>query len=94
MDDVTRKVRASQKWIDEVVLSSDKLSGEVSSPQMVDSYGMIQSKVNTLEGLGFEYDWSKGSNSDIAELCAGKYSKARSNKYPYTHDRTRDQTDQ
>jgi hypothetical protein len=35
---------------------------------MVDSTGVIQPSKNTLDHLGFEYDWSKSNPSEIAEL--------------------------
>src|SRR6478609_2060403 len=35
--------------------------------EMVDSYGIIQPTKNTLEDLGFEYEWSRSSPSQIAE---------------------------
>jgi hypothetical protein len=36
--------------------------------QMVDVNGLIQPAKNTLEDLGFEYEWSEKSNSKIAEI--------------------------
>lgn len=36
--------------------------------QMVDANGLIQPEKNTLEDLGIEYEWSKKSNSKIAEI--------------------------
>lgn len=36
--------------------------------QMVDVNGLIQPAKNTLEELGFEYEWSEKSNSKIAEI--------------------------
>ena len=36
--------------------------------EVVDSYGLIQPKRNTLDHLGFEYDWSVYSPSKVAEF--------------------------
>lgn len=36
--------------------------------EMVDSVGIIQPTKNSLEDLGFEYEWSKSSPSEIAEI--------------------------
>ena len=35
--------------------------------QMVDTYGVIQPSINTLDDLGFEYDWSRYSPSEVTE---------------------------
>ena len=35
--------------------------------ELVDSYGLIQARVNTLSHLGFEYDWSVYTPSEMAE---------------------------
>lgn len=43
--------------------------------EMVDSLGIIQPQQNTLDHLGFEYDWSKYSPSGIAEIMMADYSK-------------------
>ena len=42
---------------------------------VVDSYGLIQPKMNTLEYLGFSYDWSLFSPSEAAELLEAHRSK-------------------
>ena len=42
---------------------------------VVDSYGLIQPKQNTLDHLGFEYDWSVYSPSEAAELLEAYRSK-------------------
>lgn len=36
--------------------------------QLVDAYGVIQPKVNTMQHLGVEYDWSKQSPSEGSEI--------------------------
>ena len=43
--------------------------------QMVDTYGIIQPAKNTLEDLGFEYDWSVFSPSEITELVVSSTAK-------------------
>jgi hypothetical protein len=43
--------------------------------QMVDTYGIIQPSKNTLEDLGFEYDWSTFSPSEITELVVSSNAK-------------------
>jgi site-specific DNA recombinase len=43
--------------------------------EMVDSYGIIQPTKNTLEDLGFEYEWSKSSPSEIAEVVVASSAK-------------------
>jgi site-specific DNA recombinase len=43
--------------------------------QMVDTYGIIQPSKNTLEDLGFEYDWSTFSPSEITELVMSTTAK-------------------
>ena len=43
--------------------------------QMVDTYGIIQPVQNTLEDLGFEYDWSVFSPSEITELVVSSNAK-------------------
>src|ERR1700689_4626208 len=35
--------------------------------EMIETYGVIQPMKNTLEHVGFEYDWSRTSPSEIAE---------------------------
>ena len=42
---------------------------------MIDSYGIIQPTRNTLEDLGFEYEWSKTSPSEIAEVVVASSAK-------------------
>jgi hypothetical protein len=44
--------------------------------EMVDSYGLIQPVRNTLEELGFEYDWSLASPSEIAEVVVATSAKS------------------
>ncbi len=41
---------------------------EAEGVAVVDSYGLIQPKQNTLEHLGFKYDWSEFSPSEAAEI--------------------------
>lgn len=43
--------------------------------EMVDSYGIIQPSQNTLAHLGFEYEWSKYSPSEITELVMANTAK-------------------
>ena len=43
--------------------------------ELVDSYGIIQPTKNTLEDLGFEYEWSKSSPSEIAEVVVASSAK-------------------
>ena len=43
--------------------------------QMVDIMGMIQPTINTLEDVGFEYDWSRTSPSEITEAVVATTSK-------------------
>jgi site-specific DNA recombinase len=43
--------------------------------QMVDSYGIIQPPTNTLEDLGFEYDWSLLRPSEITEVVLATTAK-------------------
>jgi len=38
--------------------------------EMVDTFGIIQPVINTLEDLGFEYEWSRLSPSKVAEVVA------------------------
>ncbi|HTQ12523.1 MAG TPA: recombinase family protein [Rhizomicrobium sp.] len=40
--------------------------------ELVDSYGIIQPSINTLESLGFEYSWSRVSPSSIAEVVVAE----------------------
>ncbi|MFA5745208.1 MAG: recombinase family protein, partial [Candidatus Paceibacterota bacterium] len=42
---------------------------------MIDTSGMIQPTKNTLEELGFEYDWSRHSPSEITEVVVATTSK-------------------
>jgi DNA invertase Pin-like site-specific DNA recombinase/chaperonin cofactor prefoldin len=44
--------------------------------EMIDTYGVIQPVKNTLEHLGFEYEWSKSSPSEIAETVIANTAKA------------------
>lgn len=44
--------------------------------EMVDTYGVIQPMKNTLEHVGFEYDWSRTSPSEIAETVIANTAKA------------------
>lgn len=44
--------------------------------QLIDSYGIIQPVRNTLEDVGFEYDWSMVSPSAISELVIAAASNA------------------
>jgi DNA invertase Pin-like site-specific DNA recombinase len=43
---------------------------------MIDSQGLIQPVKNTLEDLGFEYDWSRVSPSEIAEVVVATTAKS------------------
>jgi hypothetical protein len=43
---------------------------------MIDTYGVIQPMKNTLEHVGFEYEWSKTSPSEIAETVIANTAKA------------------
>ena len=43
--------------------------------QLLDSYGIIQARQNTLAHLGFTYDWSEYSPSETAELIEASRSK-------------------
>jgi DNA invertase Pin-like site-specific DNA recombinase len=44
--------------------------------EMIDTYGVIQPTKNTLEHVGFEYDWSRTSPSEIAETVIANTAKA------------------
>jgi site-specific DNA recombinase len=44
--------------------------------EMIDTYGVIQPVKNTLEHVGFEYDWSRTSPSEIAETVIANTAKA------------------
>ena len=44
--------------------------------EMIDTYGVIQPMRNTLEHVGFEYDWSRTSPSEIAETVIANTAKA------------------
>ena len=44
--------------------------------EMIDTYGVIQPVKNTLEYVGFEYEWSKSSPSEIAETVIANTAKA------------------
>jgi DNA invertase Pin-like site-specific DNA recombinase len=43
---------------------------------MIDTYGVIQPIKNTLEHVGFEYDWSTTSPSEVAEIVIANTAKA------------------
>lgn len=43
--------------------------------EMVDSFGIIQPIKNTLDHLGFEYDWSRSSPSEISEAVVATAAK-------------------
>lgn len=43
--------------------------------EIVDSYGIIQPARNTLADLGFEYEWSRSSPSEIAEIVVATSAK-------------------
>jgi hypothetical protein len=43
--------------------------------EMVDTFGIIQPVRNTLEDVGFEYEWSKASPSEIAEIVVAAAAK-------------------
>ena len=43
--------------------------------ELIDSYGIIQPPKNTLEHLGFQYDWSMQSPSGIAEVVMAENSR-------------------
>lgn len=43
--------------------------------EMVDSLGIIQPAKNTLDHLGFEYDWSRSSPSEISEVVVATAAK-------------------
>jgi site-specific DNA recombinase len=43
--------------------------------EMVDTFGIIQPVKNTLEDVGFEYEWSKSSPSEVAEVMAAVAAK-------------------
>jgi hypothetical protein len=42
---------------------------------MIDTYGVIQPVKNTLEHVGFEYEWSKTSPSEVAEIVIANTAK-------------------
>ena len=44
--------------------------------KMIDTHGIIQPPTNTLEHLGFEYEWSKTSPSQIAEVVTANAAAA------------------
>jgi DNA invertase Pin-like site-specific DNA recombinase len=44
--------------------------------EMIDTYGVIQPVKNTLEHVGFEYEWSRTSPSEIAETVIANTAKA------------------
>ncbi len=46
---------------------------------MVDSYGVIQAPQNTLADVGFEYDWSQFSPSEITETILANAAKSEIN---------------
>jgi DNA invertase Pin-like site-specific DNA recombinase len=43
--------------------------------EMIDTYGVIQPTKNTLEPYGFEYDWSRTSPSEVAEIVIANTAK-------------------
>lgn len=43
--------------------------------ELVDSYGLIQPKINTLEHTGLGYDWSRYSTSEMAETIKAESAK-------------------
>lgn len=43
--------------------------------EMIDTYGVIQPMKNTLEHTGFEYDWSRTSPSEVAEIVIANTAK-------------------
>ena len=43
--------------------------------EMIDSFGIIQPMRNTLEDVGFEYDWSKYSPSEVSEVVLATTAK-------------------
>lgn len=57
--------------------SYEKIKREISAfgIKLVDSYGLIQPQINTLEHLGIEYEWSKYSPSEIAEKLKADVSR-------------------
>lgn len=58
-------------------LPYETMKGELAKygVEMVDVAGLIQAKQNTLEGTGFEYAWSRRSNSEITELVLATTAK-------------------
>src|SRR6185436_8300793 len=50
--------------------SYEKMKAELAMEgvELIDSYGIIQPARNTLEHLGVEYEWSRQSPSEIAEI--------------------------
>ena len=44
--------------------------------EMIDTYGVIQPPKNTLAHVGFEYDWSRTSPSEITEIVMATSAKA------------------
>lgn len=44
--------------------------------ELIDSMGVIQPVKNTLEHVGFEYEWSLGSSSEVAEAVLATTAKA------------------
>ncbi|MEI9932638.1 MAG: hypothetical protein WDM89_19415 [Rhizomicrobium sp.] len=51
--------------------------------ELVDSYGLIQPTRNTLEDLGFEYDWSRSSPSEITEVVVATSTKQGGNGHTH-----------
>lgn len=43
--------------------------------ELIDTHGIIQPSINTLDHLGFEYDWSRHSPSEIAEVVVSTTAK-------------------
>ncbi|HEX3810307.1 MAG TPA: recombinase family protein [Rhizomicrobium sp.] len=58
-------------------LSYEQMKGALRARgvEMVDSYGLIQPVKNTLEDLGFSYEWSRSSPSEIAEVVVATSAK-------------------
>ncbi len=68
--DIDRLTRAGSKQYQEI---KERLTA--CGVELVDSYGLIQPMVNTLDHLGFEYSWSKHSPSGLAETLKADVSR-------------------
>lgn len=68
-------VRSIDRFTRGGTFSYEKIKSELSKHgvELIDSMGIIQPSKNTLEHLGFEYDWSRYSPSGIAEIMAANY---------------------